>query len=77
MGQKVGYKKKQQLDHPRTTSQIQSEHSIDISPIIQLVNDIHKSIESMEEHISKKVTDQVIKSLSDNVFSMVSEMGMS
>lgn len=62
------------VDHPHGPTQFQKENSIDLSPIIRLVNEIQKSVHSLEINLAEKVTEQVVHILSGNMHMIMSEI---
>ena len=62
------------VDHPHGSAQFQHDHSIDLSPVNRLVNEIQKSVHSLEINLAEKVTEQVVHILSDNMHMIMSEI---
>ena len=50
------------------------DSSVDLSTVVRLVNSIHETLTKTEETLSKGVSDSVIKPLTDNMLSIISDM---
>lgn len=50
------------------------DSSVDLSTVVRLVNSIHETLTKTEETLSKSVSDSVIKPLTDNMLSIISDM---
>ena len=51
-----------------------TDSSVDLSTVVRLVNSIHETLTKTEETLSKSVSDSVIKPLTDNMLSIISDM---
>ena len=55
--------------YPSTT-----DSNVDLSTVIRLVNSIHETLTKTEETLPKGVSDSVVKPLTDNILSIISDM---
>lgn len=51
-----------------------SDSSVDLSTVVRLVNGINETLTKTEETLSKGVSDSVVKPLTDNMLSIISDM---